>query len=84
MVSSMGYVVLSGKMHVERQETHFFTCSDGLTQQAHSEHTYLILIAALEYRVVDLKVLTLCIKVPVCVWGIYRLITVLVCVWGYL
>jgi len=25
IVSSIGYVVLSGKIHVERQETHFWT-----------------------------------------------------------
>ncbi len=27
IVSSIGYLILSGKMHVDRQDIHFFTCT---------------------------------------------------------
>ena len=43
IVSSMGYVILSGKMHVERQETHFFTWS----MKTNTKHNHLSIVIKL-------------------------------------
>ena len=63
MVSSIGYVVLSGKMHVERQETTFLTCpkyscQSYLFRSVQMEVTNIQLMGGLENVQVDESIVT--------------------------
>lgn len=72
MVSSMGYLILSGNIQVERQETHFLTCGEERGEEGRREggreytaqqflqsRTYFELMATVEYRIIHQNVVPL-------------------------